>query len=180
MEESNIIFRGWNLTSYDNNKILNMIHELSDNNIYVGDYIIIDGIAYRFAHFYGNKCAALIPDRILAKSKNYFGITTTGKPYITRYLLPKILPDTVGKRFPIINARLMSENDINTMELFKYHKEYIKEFFNNEYLLSDICNKNTIKYVNENGEINTTRCNSYMGVRPVILIGYTVWRWGVK
>ena len=177
MEESNTKFRGWNLTNYDHKDILNMINGNMKNNIFIGDYVIIDKIAFRFARFYENKYAVLVPDRIIGKSKNCFTKyikNSYEESYIHKIVLPRLLSHFAMNEFPVIDARLMSEADILTLPLFAYDNSFVKEYFGNPYLLSDQNNKNSYKCIDADGKISITNANSYMGIRPKICIGNTI------
>lgn len=179
MEESNSKFRNWNLTNYNHEDILGMIHGTVKNNLYIGDYLIIDKIAYRFARFYDNKCAVLIPDRIISRSKNNFGKVISKsyeESYVHKTVLPRLLHDFSINQFPVIDARLISENDLITLPLFAYNKSFIREHFGKPYLLSDINNKYSYKCVDSDGKISTTASDSYIGIRPMIYIGYSIFK----
>lgn len=176
IDERNNKFRGWNLTEYDHNNILDMINGIIPNSLFIGDYVIINKITYRFAKFYDNKCAVLVPDRIIGRSKNSFGkyAVEYEKSYIHKTVLPRLLQNFSMTEFPVIEASLLSENDLCTLPLFNLDKTFIKEYFNAPYLLSDVANKYSYRCVDEFGRVSDIPAGTYLGIRPKIYIGNTI------
>ena len=177
MEESNSRFRGINVSDLGSRTMMLMIHGIVTNDLYIGDYLVYNKVYYRFAGFCSNKYAILIPDRIIGKSKNAFGnfIDTSKDFYINKYYLPRVLAG-FGSEYPIFNARLMTENDIRTLPLFKYDKRFIKDHFEVPYFLGEIKDPYTFKCINERGKISTASFDAYLGVRPMIIIGETIFK----
>lgn len=177
MEESNSRFRGRNVSDLSSNIIMLMIHGIVTNDLYVGDYIVHNKIYYRFAGFYKNKYAILVPDRVIGKSKNTFGnfIDTSKELYINKYYLPRALTGFFCE-YPTLDAKLMTENDIRTLPLFQYNKSFIKDHFEVPYFLGDIKDAYTFKCINEHGRFDTVPFNAYIGVRPMIIIGESVFK----
>ena len=176
IDDRNNKFRGWNLTGYDHKSILDMINGIIPNNLFIGDYVIINKIAYRFAKFYDNKCAVLVPDRIIGRSQNSFGKFTVEyeKSYIHKTVLPRLLQNFSMTEFPVIETRLLNETDLYTLPLFNLDKSFIKEYFNTPYLLSDIANKYSYRCVDEFGRVSDIPAGTYLGIRPKVYIGNTI------
>lgn len=174
MEESNSRFRGKFLGNYSIDKIMGMIHGYIPNDLYVGDYVVLDKIFYRFAGFYSNMYAILLPDKILGGSRNSFSkvINMNDPSYINRKKIPELLANF---QFPVVDARLMTLQDIATLPLFLYNKSYIRECFGNPYVLQEISDdRKHYKSINKNGNIVEIEADAYSGVRPIIMIGYSI------
>lgn len=180
LQDRNTIFRGYNLTvKYNISDILDMIHSYRENDLFIGDYIIVNKISFRFAYFDPEcKYAILVPDRIIGKSKhNFIKIIQQPNPdksWVNTKKIPQILEQY--PKLPILYAKQLSIIDINRLPLFKMKSEYIIEHFNNPYSLSDVHNKFSYKYVNENGKISIAQAMDYMGIRPMVYIGYSIIR----
>lgn len=177
MDESNLNFRNKDVSSYPIDIIMGMIHGYVDNDLCVGDYMIINNRYYRFAEFYQNKMAVLLPDRIIGNSKNSFSdtINLRKKPYINTYKIPEILNKFgLYNILPILQARLMTEDDIDRLHLFKYNKSFLRECFGNAYFLQDLYDRKSFKCIDTNGELSAVPAQTNLGIRPIIIIGYPV------
>ena len=166
----NNIYRGINLfTKYNINQIIDMIYGYKQNDLYIGDYIIINNIKFKFSYFNEFKYACLFPDDVLIRSKMYFEnvpITT----YENSYLYRIILLEEYKQYSPIKSLVLPNKNFIKYNPLININNQNKITVSKQKYWLSDKSKNTRFNIINTLGDIRVSRATTNNGVRPLFLI----------
>lgn len=175
--DRNTVYREKNLfEEYTMSDILNMIHGYKENDLFIGDYFIVNNIIFRFAYFdIDNKYAAIMPDTCICISKMNFTNTSKGKfekSYINTYVINRIFEE-YKQYFPILKIVLPNANNFDLYPLFKLKASNKISKDKRRYWLENT-ELGRFNSVNSMGKIGTSRPDSMRGIRPFIFIGYCI------
>lgn len=173
----NNTFRGENLTGiYNSFDILNIINGNINEDIYIGDYICINDINFRIAQFQSNNTYVLFPDESLYYSKMNFKRTSKGKfekSYINQYKIPELYI-TWNNYMPIKNIVMPCLFNYSNIVLNYINPLFKKTISERRYWLSDVYSDTRFYSINSNGSEGSSRADAIRGIRPFIIVGYTV------
>lgn len=160
--------------------VMAMVSGEIPNYLVIGNYVVIGGIKYRFAYF-DRAYAILIPDETISRPSMVMCKLdiNSGMDYIKNVILPRSL-GAVQAKFPVLNARLMTVDDIENLPMFRYNIPLIKSCNGDSYFIENPLDNSLYTYIDPNGNIDVGEYSYNMGIRPAIYIGYTIYHTPVE